>query len=458
MRVGRAESERENVMDTSGRYERPARFTARCLALVTLVSFTVSVSAALPGVTELKPAPEQITDAQLAALLGDRIGSADVVAIGESVHGSAGLLRVQTRVIRHLVERHGLRLIVWENPALRSLELAAWVASCIKATSQPPIDVLYMPTAADRSLWDWVCDFNRNRPGDPIVFRGMDVWDRPWEHYARIRQLGAHMNVAPDLLKSIAISCPAYRASSWDEIQGVFAALARDGRFLPEAGYEKCRAALTALLETAQRAGTQKLPSKGPDSDEAFELAISASTLLGWLGFYNHQWSHDVLGWNERDRAQGRNLMLVMAKHGASRAILSAHTSHVSHSRSRADWWGYGDLKSGVFFFTGMSKKKVFNIALTAYSASGTQGEWSLPTARNSIDKKLHDAGHVFACFTADSAFLREHATWWMQNGNFTGPYESGVEIVPRDHFDAYFFLDQSHLDKALPPRPMWEP
>ena len=150
--------------------------------------------------------------------------------------------------------------------------------------------------------------------------------------------------------------------------------------------------------------------------------------------------------------------MLVMAKHKASRAILSAHTSHVSHNRSRADWWGYGDLKSGVYFFAAMSGKKVLNIALTAYSASGTQGEWSLPTARNSIDKKLHDAGHAFSFFTADAAFLSDHPTWWMQNGNFPGPYESGVEIVPRDHFDVYFFLDESHLDKALPQRPMWEP
>ena len=442
----------------SARCLRWTRLAARSFALFALALVSARVWAALPGVTEFQSTPEQITDVQLAGLLGHRIRSADVIAIGESVHGSAGFLRVQTRVVRHLVEHHGLRLIVWENPALRSLELSAWVAACAKGTSPPPLDVLYMPTAADRALWEWICDFNRSHPGDPIVFRGMDVWDRPWDHYARLQRLSASVGGAFDLLKNIAGSCPAHRASSWDEIQGVFAALARDGKFLPETGYEKCRATLTTLLERAQHIGAQKLLSKDPDSADAFELAISASTLLGWLGFYNYQWSHDSLGWNERDRAQGRNLMLVMAKHNVRRAILSAHTSHVSHNRSRSDWWGYGDLKSGVHFFAEMSKKKVFNIALTAYSASGTQGEWSLPTARNSMDKKLHDAGHKLSFFTADAAFLREHPTWWMQNGNFTGPYESGVEIVPRDHFDAYFFLDQSHLDKALPQRPMWEP
>ena len=79
----------------------PRRFAATSLVCITLALFTASASAALTGVTELASKPEQITDAQLATLLGSRIESADVIAIGESVHGSAGLLRVQTRVIRH---------------------------------------------------------------------------------------------------------------------------------------------------------------------------------------------------------------------------------------------------------------------------------------------------------------------------------------------------------------------
>jgi hypothetical protein len=81
-----------------------------------------------------------------------------------------------------------------------------------------------------------------------------------------------------------------------------------------------------------------------------------------------------------------------------------------------------------------------------------------LPTAANSLDKKLHDAGHTFSFFSSNAAFLSEHPRWWIQNQNYPGPYESGVEVVPRDHFDAFFFLGRSHLDKALPTRPMWEP
>lgn len=430
----------------------------RSLVFIVALVLNTCVFGALPGVTEFKTRPEKITDAELSALLRERIASADVIAIGETVHGSAGFLSVQTRLIRYLVMNHGLRLIIWENPTLRSLEFSRWVASCTQAKTPAPIAVLYMPTAADLPLWDWVCEYNLTHPNDPIIFRGMDIWDRPWEHYARIRELAPRVGIDPLLVKSMVATCPAVQAASWPEIDRILGQPQHDGKAFPETVYEKCRAHLTALLNAARQSGIEKAQKRNPASDEAFELALSASTMLGWLGFYHYERADDILSWNERDRAQGRNLMLAMEKQNATRAILSAHTSHVSHSRSPANWWGYGDLKSGVYFFAGMTRKQVFNIALTAYGASGTQGEWSLPTARNSLDKKLHDAGHTFSFFASNAAFLTAHARWWMQNQNFPGPYESGVEMVPRDHFDAFIFLDRSHLDKALPQRSMWQP
>ena len=407
--------------------------------------------------TELKATPEKITDSELAVLLGARVASADVVAIGETVHGSSAFLRIQTRLIRYLVEKHGLRLIAWENPALRSLELSRWVASCTKARTPAPVAVLYMPTAADVPLWDWICDFNLANPGNPVAFRGIDIWDRPWEHYARIQALGARAGIEPVFLKAIERSCPAHGATSWDDVHVVLGRLQSDGTVFPHDELEKCRAVLTNVLNAARRSGADRKKMKDPASDDAFELAISASTILGWLGFHHYNWSDDILSWNARDEAQGRNLMLVMQKHDVPRAVVAAHTSHVSHNRSKADWWGFGDIKSGIYFFTAMTRKKVFNIALTAYDASGTQGHWSTPTAVNSLDRKLHDAGHTFAFFPSTAGFLSQHPRWWLQNQN-SERYESGVELVPKDHFDAFIFFDRSHVDRALPARPMWEP
>ncbi len=430
---------------------------AAALVLACCLCAVLPVRAALPGVTELRSASEALTDTDLDALLKTAVAAADVVAIGESVHGSAGFLRVQARLIRYLVSRQGLRLITWENPTLRSLELARWLASCTQGSTPVPLDVMYMPTAADRDLWEWACAYNRDHPADPLMFRGIDVWDRPWAHFERIERLGAGAGVSAALAVRIRSRCPGHGARSWDELDSLLPEPRQGPRFLPEGAYEDCRAALTLLMETARTAGASSRKSGDPAATDAYELAISASTLLGWLGFYHLEQADDVLSWNERDRAQGRNLMLVMEMHGVQRALLAAHTSHVSHNRSPADWWEFGDLKSGVFFFSALTGKRVFNIALTAYRASGTQGDWMVPTAANSMDRKLHDAGHRFSFFTADAPFLGEHPRWWMQNGNAVG-IENGVEIVPRDHFDAYIFLDQSLLEGALPARPLWRP
>jgi len=412
----------------------------------------------LPGVTEFRAAPVALADADLDAVLKAPAAAADVVAIGESVHGSAGFLRVQARLIRYLVSRQGLRLIAWENPVLRSLELARWLASCKQSSTPPPLDVLYMPTAADRDLWEWLCAHNRANPADAVTFRGIDVWDRPWAHFRQIDRLAAGIAGPAAPVNRIRSRCPGHGADSWDELDDRLPGPRLGPRFLPEAAYEDCRAALTLLMDAARSAG--QAARKAGNSEvvaDAYELALSASTLLGWLGFYHLEQADDVLSWNERDRAQGRNLMLVMEMHGAKRALLAAHTSHVSHNRSPADWWGFGDLKSGVFFFRELTGKRVFNIALTAYRASGTQGEWMLPTAVNSMDRRLHEAGHRFSYFSADAPFLGGHSRWWMQNGNAAG-IENGVEIVPRDHFDAYIYLDQSLLEDALPARPLWRP
>ena len=426
-------------------------------AFIAALLLSTSAWGALPGVIELGTTPEKVTDVQLAALLDKRVSEAEVVALGETVHASSGFLKIQTRLIRYLVEKHGFRLIVWENPPLRSLELARWVSSCKTSKSAPPIDVLYLPTPSDLPLWEWICDFNRANPKDAIAFRGMDVWDRPWEHYARIRTLAAGVGIDRRVLEDMEKLCPASRSESWADIEVVLARVQSERHFSPKGDYEKCRVALTSLFKAARQWGLDRQKKKDAAADDAFELAISASTLLGWLGFYNYNWSDDVLSWNARDEAQGRNTMLIMEKQAMARAIVAAHTSHVSHNRSRADWWGFGDIKSGIHFFTALTRKKVFNMAFTAYEASGAQGQWLLPTAVNSLDRKLHDAKHSFAFFTSDATFLSEHPRWWIQNQN-AGSYENGVELVPRDHFDAFIFLDRSHLDRALPARPMWEP
>jgi erythromycin esterase-like protein len=432
----------------------------RAILLLALLLFCRPAPAALPGVHEFRAAPEAITDAELSSLFDGAARQAEVVALGETVHGSAGLLRVQTRLIRHLVEHQGIRLIVWETAVLRSRELAQWLAGCADGrtppSAEPPLDVLYFPTSADRPLWTWACRFNAQYPRDPIRFRGMDVWDRPWEHHQRIRELGAQLGLPPALHATVEKHCVTSGARDWAQADAALQVLQQHARQRDDAGWRACHAALEAVVGAAEAIGRGAAAGEAR-REAAYELALSASTLQGWLGFHHDAGVDDLQSWNARDRAQGRNLMLLLALYAAPRAVLAAHTSHTSHNRSPADWWGSGDLKSGVYFFQKLSGRRVFNLALTSFKAAGAQGDWLAPRAADSMDKALHEAGHRLAWFAADAAFLSKHPRWWLQNGN-AASMENGISIVPRDHFDAYVFIDQSPLDALLPARPVWQP
>ena len=61
--------------------------------LIAALLMSAPVFGALPGVTELKMPPEKIPDAELSALLDERVAAADVIAIGETVHGSSAFLK-----------------------------------------------------------------------------------------------------------------------------------------------------------------------------------------------------------------------------------------------------------------------------------------------------------------------------------------------------------------------------
>lgn len=226
---------------------------ARLVAAFVLTFNSITGHAAPQGVAELTPMPEKLADAEPAKLLGAEVAKADVIAIGESVHGCAGFLQIPARLIRNLVERHGLRLIVRDNPALRSVEFVRRVTSCTRAKSAPPVDVSYVPTAADNPLWTWVCDCNHAHPSDPIVFRGMGTLDRPWEHDQRIGELGAEDRVSTALLMTVENECPGRRASSWAEIGELFAVAARDRGFHSPAAFARCRDALMGVHEACRQ-------------------------------------------------------------------------------------------------------------------------------------------------------------------------------------------------------------
>jgi hypothetical protein len=201
------------------------------------------------------------------------------------------------------------------------------------------------------------------------------------------------------------------------------------------------------------------IANKTTTEAERFEYywgLISLATSQGWHDAQHKRFRVDSEGWNSRDAAQGQNAQLIRRQLGLDKKVIwIAHTSHTSHNKSFAEWWGVGDVRSGVYFFEQATGVKVFNTALTGYEFEEGKDVLVKPTAENSMDYVLHSRGVQYEYISSKSRFFRQFPYWWMQNENDAIGFPNGVLIRPEDHFDGYFYMDVSKAAvDAFPVKP----
>jgi erythromycin esterase len=108
----------------------------------------------------------------------DEFGDATVVGVGEPAHGIRDCHRLQRRVIRHLVEAHGLRAVALETHYSAALAVDEYVAhgtgDAVEALDS--LEMWVWRTEGVLELVEWLRDFNRDRlVDDRVRFYGVDV-------------------------------------------------------------------------------------------------------------------------------------------------------------------------------------------------------------------------------------------------------------------------------------------
>jgi erythromycin esterase len=164
---------------------RPVRLLAAVIGVMAMLSGTLSARA--------EPQPQPLTDwiknnavsldtadpgAGLDDLapLGQWIGDAEIVGLGESVHGAAEEITLKHRVLRLLVEQLGFRSIAWEEDWTTGLQVNDYLR-----TGEGDLDALVSqmsPQWQSRQVADvlqWLRDFNADRP-DKVQFVGVEYY------------------------------------------------------------------------------------------------------------------------------------------------------------------------------------------------------------------------------------------------------------------------------------------
>jgi erythromycin esterase len=121
------------------------------------------------------------------------IGDAQIVGLGESVHGAAEEIRLKHRVLRLLVERMGFRSLAWEEDWATGRQIDEYIrggAGDLDALVGRMTPQWHSAEVAD--VLRWLRDYNTGRT-DQVRFMGVDyyltgqaAYDAITEHVARV--------------------------------------------------------------------------------------------------------------------------------------------------------------------------------------------------------------------------------------------------------------------------------
>ena len=291
------------------------------------------------GVFELAGSDPTLSSEDLAAF-GAMVGDVQVVSLGESVHLSGGYLQIKDRLMRYLIEVHGVRVVAFETEWTRADIVSAYLQS---DCSERPEDVV---RAGIRATWHdqsvanligWMCAFNLANPDDPVDFFGFNNF-QPWDDAPVLADfVDTYMPTEADTLKADMDLC---EGVIYADEETYFMNHPRQEPVLT-ADYEACMGALDAI-------------EAGIVSNEAALIADAGEEALRWLRLHLlslQSWEAYRYGSNpeglmppedlpalvealrvannERDAAMAEIFLTVRAlRHPDAKVVFSSHNFH----------------------------------------------------------------------------------------------------------------------------------
>ncbi|GAA5153661.1 hypothetical protein GCM10023321_24260 [Pseudonocardia eucalypti] len=109
--------------------------------------------------------------------LGELVGDAELVGLGESVHTSGGFYRAKHRVFAYLVRRHGFRALAIESSWQDAERIGRYLATGEGDPAEVTARGLYPVWACAEMVGQvrWMRRWNVEHPDDPLSLFGFDV-------------------------------------------------------------------------------------------------------------------------------------------------------------------------------------------------------------------------------------------------------------------------------------------
>lgn len=267
--------------------------------------------------------------------------TAEIVALGESVHQVDTYHQIRARMIPALVADGGFRVVVLEAPVLPVEATRAWVERD-EGSLEDAVRGLYFGVWTSTAFAEtlvFLHDWNLAHPEDPVRFFGIDMQGFQYDFpYVRAVLEGVDAAAAPGLLAGVAgcvggtfTSAEDYTAETWE------AGLLAGTETYDEARYTACLAGLDAVDGWAATA-----PIAATLGDETATLAETALRSVRAMQTELYYPLSDKTAWDVRDLGMADNFeTLRAARAGDAPTLLVMHNAHIQRAGERLDPYAF---------------------------------------------------------------------------------------------------------------------
>jgi erythromycin esterase len=401
----------------------------------------------VPGVYRVEGIATDLPHDDLAPV-GDVVGDAHFVALGETVHTSGGYYQAKARLFRYLVEEKGFRAYGWESPWDDALVASEYVRTC-DGTSREALQSLFGvwwdPSVQD--TLEWMCAWNQDHPDDPLYFFGWDIQQGADDGIRLQAFLEEGAPESASALYAGIATCAGVGHPSMDAFYGSADYLAYENGQVSAADNQACHHGLAAIDATidANEAALEAATS----ADEVFLARMSVIS----LGAYEDEMYLDptsyVASFEARDEANAE-VLLAWRDHfvPGEKVVIWAHNAHIGREWQSVHGWGQsrqvfewqGTRNTGYWLDQAVGDDYV-PIGLAALEVHISWGDFQdpqVPAHADAVEVQLDALGEEYLFVDLDPA---AEEPFFAPDTEYQLAMEWSVTV---DQFAGLFFLSES--------------
>lgn len=401
------------------------------------------------------------------SVMDARLSKAQLIGLGQQTHGSREIFEAQCAFFKYLVEKHGVRTLLFEDSFASMAPINDYIAG-----KEEPSDGMLNGTLTIwrvKPLWDlyrWMRDWNRQHPSDRVEVVGADLGSWTFDAYEKTFLAAIPTSEVPSMKPII------------DRLRAAHAiAGRRDSSFYANMDLDAQMEARIDCLRLVRRFEKSLIGNRNPERVAAF---MAARTLLGALEFFElmaraiparaGKTVAMVAGVDEQLAARERSFSLAAISYSnllpEKKMALWAHTTHL-HKNTSDGWMTMGSYitaaKGAEAYFVAtfttaggkvraMSKEsfaKATDPGVDPLSLYGDLPFSSLPDSLEAMAERYGE-GRDLIIDTAKGSGSFDHNMSVLHLPAILSPEEMFLTVEPAKSFDFVVFLGRTGPTELL--------